>query len=109
MYGRKRNSPVLLIVDIIELVIRNPDITKNTSTPPETRLNHIWYIATSKAATNLNPSISNLNLRSISIIGSFISLLLPCVIYLIQLTCYSLNYLFNTKDNYNIEFEINYY
>ena len=41
MYGKNLNSPVLLYLDTIDVVIRNPDITKKTSTPPEIRLNQI--------------------------------------------------------------------
>ncbi len=53
------------MVEIIEVVIKNPETTKNTSTPPETRLNQIWYVATRSAATTRKPSISGRNLRSI--------------------------------------------
>ncbi len=41
MYGQNLNSPVLFIVEIIEVVIKNPETTKNTSTPPETLPNQI--------------------------------------------------------------------
>ncbi len=42
MYGQNLNSPVLLIVDIIDVVIKKPDTTKKTSTPPDTLPNQIW-------------------------------------------------------------------
>ncbi|GAA1513528.1 hypothetical protein GCM10009761_14430 [Agromyces terreus] len=40
-------------------MIRNPVITKKTSTPPETLPNQMWYAATSSAATVRRPSISS--------------------------------------------------
>ncbi|WP_325877896.1 hypothetical protein [Mammaliicoccus sciuri] len=42
MYGQNLNSPVLLIVDIIDVVIKKPDTTKKTSTPPDTLPNQMW-------------------------------------------------------------------